>query len=154
MAHRTTQLTLRITIITSAMVVAILGAVILVIGLRLSSSVGALVRAENVQIASARAAEIGKLIDQHKAELNIMGLLDQMRKAEPKVAEAYVNGLFGHVSPDISSVMLAWPDGRATTISGAYVDVSARQYFQAIIKGGSDSFISDPLISKGTGNRR
>jgi methyl-accepting chemotaxis protein len=151
MARRNAQLTLRIALITSAMVVAILGAVIAVIGLRSSKSVGDLVRDENVQIARARAAEIGKLLDQHLAELNVMVLSDQMRRGEPKVAEGYVDGLFGHVSADISSVMLAWPDGRATTISGAYVDVSARQYFQAIIKGGSDSFISDPLISKGTG---
>jgi methyl-accepting chemotaxis protein len=151
MARRQAQLSLRITLITSLLVVAVLGAVIAVIGLRLSDSVGSLIRDENVQIASARAAEIGKLLDQHLAELNIMVLSDQLRKAEPKIAEAYANSLYGHVSPDISSVLVAWPDGRGTTNSGAYVDVGARQYFQAIIKGGKDSFISDALISKGTG---
>jgi methyl-accepting chemotaxis protein len=151
MARRQAQLSLRITLVTSLLVVAVLGSVIAVIGLRLSDSVGSLIRDENVQIASARAAEIGKLLDQHLAELNIMVLSDQLRKAEPKIAEAYANSLYGHVSPDISSVLVAWPDGRATTNSGAYVDVGARPYFQAIIKGGKDSFISDALISKGTG---
>lgn len=145
------MLTTRIALFLSALVVVILGLVIGIIGIRLTSDVQALHDNRNIQIANARAAEIGKLLDQHLAELNLMAQSDQLRTGEPQVAEAYVNGLVGHVSPDISSVLLAWPDGRATTISGAYVDVRARAYFKAIFSEGKETYISDALISKGTG---
>jgi methyl-accepting chemotaxis protein len=149
--QRNAKLTVRIAAIVSAMLAVILGAVIVIIGLRLSGDIKALMRDENIQIATSRAAELGRLLDQHFAELNIVTQTEQMRSGDQKTAEAFINGLIGHVSPDISSVMLAWPDGKATTASGAYVDVKERPYFKAIFNDQKDSFVNDALISKGSG---
>jgi methyl-accepting chemotaxis protein len=151
MAKRNVGLTTRITLLFSAMVAAMLGGIIAIIGLSLNQDIHALVKEENIQIATARAAELGRLIDQHFAELNIIALSDQMRLGDEKAAAAYVQGLNGKVSADISVVLLAWPDGRALTASGAYVDVKERPYFKAIFVEGKEAFINDAVISKSSG---
>jgi methyl-accepting chemotaxis protein len=151
MAKRNVGLMTRIALLFSAMVAIMLGGIIAIIGLRLNQDIHALVKEENVQIAMARAAELGRLIDQHFAELNIIALSDQMRLGDEKAAVAYIQGLNGKVSADISVVLLAWPDGRASTASGAYVDVKERPYFKAVFIDGKDTFINDAVISKSSG---
>ena len=151
MSKRSISLTTRISASLSALVAIALGAVIAIIGFRLNGDIRTLVQEGNTQIAAARAAELGRLLDQHFAELNIISLAEQVKTGEEKTAEAYINGLVGRVSADISTVLLAWPDGRATTPSGAYVDVTERAYFKAIIKEGKETFINDAVLSKATG---
>jgi len=151
MAARRLRLAGRITAVVSVLVIAVLGLVLAVVGVKLSVDVSAFARAENLQIATARAAELGVLLDLHLSELRVLSLTDELRRGEPKAAEAFATGLIGRVSPDIKVVMLAWPDGRATTPNGTYVDVKERRYFKAIFAEGKESFISDAIISKGTG---
>jgi methyl-accepting chemotaxis protein len=145
------SLSVRIAVLVSALVVAILAVVIGLIGIRLNSSVSGLIGAENIQIVQARAAELGKLLEKHAAELNILSLQDSVRNGEPKAAEAAVQYLNGRMSGDITTVLLAWPDGRGTTPKGTYVDVRDRGYFKAIFTEGKDFTISDPVFSKATG---
>jgi len=135
----------------SALVVVILAVVIGLIAIRLKEDITALVKEENIQIAAARGAELGRLLDQHFAELNVISLADQVRTGDLKTSEIYINGLVGKVSADITTVLIAWPDGKALTPSGAYVEVSERPYFQAIMRDGKETFISDALISKASG---
>ena len=145
------SLSFRISLVVSLSVAALLAVTISIIGFRLSSSVAALVRADNLQIAQARAAEIGRLLNMHLAELSILAQADAIRRGDARSAEGYIGAMNGHVSADISIVLLAWPDGRATTPQGVYVDVHERPYFKAIFQNGADSFISDAVISKGSG---
>ena len=151
MAKRSIGLTARISLLFSGLTAIMLGGIIILIGIRLSRDIHGLVNEENVQVASARAAELGRLLDEHFAELNIISLSDQMRFGDEKTADAYILGLNGKVSADISQVLLAWPDGRALTASGAYVNVGERPYFKGIFVEGKDSFINDAVISKATG---
>jgi methyl-accepting chemotaxis protein len=151
MAKRSIGLTARISLLFSGLTAIMLGGIIILIGFRLSQDIHGLVNVENVQVASARAAELGRLLDEHFAELNIISLSDQMRFGDEKTADAYILGLNGKVSADISQVLLAWPDGRALTASGAYVNVSERPYFKGIFVEGKDTFINDAVISKATG---
>jgi methyl-accepting chemotaxis protein len=151
MAKRKISLTLRVASLVCAMTALLIGSIIAIIGIRLNNEVTSLLKEENLQIAAARASELGKLLDTHFSELNVMALSDQMRFGDPKVAEAYVDSLNGHLGSDVSNVMMVLPDGRATTPSGAYVDVKDRPYFKVFFADGKDSFISDALISKATG---
>ena len=86
MAKARMRLTARITAIVTLLVTLLLGAVILVIGLRLSSDVNALVSSEGIQIAQARAAELGKLLDSHYWELRLLSLQDPLVKGDRKTA--------------------------------------------------------------------
>jgi methyl-accepting chemotaxis protein len=145
------SLSFRITLIVSLMVAILLGTAIAVISFRLSAEIESLVREENVQIAKARASELGRLLDQHFAELNVISLADQMRSGDKKAVEPFILGLNGKLSSDITTVMMAWPDGRALTPSGAYVDIKERPYFKGIFAEGKDSYVSDALVSKASG---
>jgi methyl-accepting chemotaxis protein len=144
-------LTLRIALMMSAMVLVILGAVAVVVGFTLDQGITALTSTENVQIAVARAAELGRLLDQHFAELNVIARSERVVRGDEKSAVAYILGLNGKVSPDISVVLLAWPDGRATTAAGTYVDVRERSYFKAVFAEGKETYVNDAVISKSSG---
>jgi methyl-accepting chemotaxis protein len=144
-------LAFRVSILVGGLTAVLLSAVVAIIGFRLDSSVAGLVEAENIQIAQARGAELGRLLDLHFAELNVICLQDAVMKGEEKAAEALIQGLNGKISPDITAILIAWPDGRATTPQGTYVDVRERPYFKAIFSEGKESVISNAVISKASG---
>ena len=150
MKNRHLSLTGRIALSIIALMALILLAVIGLISYRMNGEIRSLVTEENAQIASARAAELGKTLASHLAELKVIALSDALRHGDAKAAADYVNGFNGHFGSDISTVMLVLPDGRATTPSGALVEVRERLYYKAIFGEGLDNFISDPLISKAT----
>ncbi len=145
------SLTLRIAALVSILVALLFSAVLAIVGIRLKSDVIALVTAENVQIAKARASELGRLLDTHYRELVVISLNDEVARGSPASAEAVIHAIDGKVSPDITTVLLAWPDGRATTPQGIYVDVKERAYFKEIFGNGKDFFVSDAVISKASG---
>jgi methyl-accepting chemotaxis protein len=151
MAQKRFSLTSRIALSVIALVALILAAVLGFASFRLGNEVRSVVQDENMQIASARAAELGKTLAAHLAELNIIGLSDEMRSGDTKTAAAYINGLNGRLGAEVSTVMMVTPDGKATTPSGDYVDVRERPYYKAFFIDGKDSYISDPLVSKATG---
>ena len=130
------------------MIVAILGAVITIIGLRLSQEIRALLNQENLQIATARAACLGKQLDANYWQLHILSSLDSISKSPQRAAEDYVTALKSTVSTDVSTVLIIWPDGRARTPAGTYVNVSDRGYFKAIFSEGKDFAIGDAAISR------
>jgi methyl-accepting chemotaxis protein len=146
------KLAQRIALSVSALVAVLLIATIGIITIRLSSDVRALANGESIQITLARGAELGRLLETHYRELNLIAQQDQLRKGDRATAEAYAHNLSTVVSPDISVVLLAGPDGQAIAPDGkSHVDISGRPYFKAIMSGGKDYMISDPVISKGTG---
>ena len=130
------------------MIVAILGAGITIIGIRLSQEVRVLLNEENLQIVTARAAGLGKQLDANYWQLNILSSLDSISKSPQRAAEDYVMAMKPTVSTDINTVLLVWPDGRARTPAGTYVNVSDRGYFKAIFSEGKDFAIGDAAISK------
>ena len=148
---RTISIGARVALVIILLVFVILSSVIYTIDSRLSSSFDSLIRTENLQIVSARASELGRFIAMHESELHLLSIQPPLRAKAAKDSEAYVRSMAGSVSEDISNVFLVWPDGRATTPSGAYADVSKRDYFKAAFVDGKDLSISAPLVSKGTG---
>lgn len=148
MRKRSVSLATRIAVYNSVFVAALLGVVIAIIGFRLSRDLERIVKEENIQIAAARAAELGKLLDLHLAELNIIALSDQMRNGDEDTMVDFVVGLNGKLGAEITAVMTALPDGRGSTPARTFVDVRARQYYKAVFSEGRDQYISDALISK------
>ncbi len=145
------SLAVRVAVLVSVLVAALIGLVLLAIGIILQNDIYALMSSENIQIARARSSQIDQLIETHFRELSILALEDAVTKGSPVAAEAAIQAMNGKVSPDISTVLLGWPDGRGTTPKGVYVDISQRPYFQAIMGGGKDFSISDALVSKAAG---
>ncbi len=142
------KLTGRIALVVSLMVTLLLAAVVTIIGVRLDSEVTVLVRNENIQIAQARAAELGRIMDMHYWELRILASQDVLLSGEPKIVEPYVLSRLKNVPPEINAVPFVWPDGRALTPQGTYVNIGDRAYFKAIFNEGKDYVVGDAAISK------
>jgi methyl-accepting chemotaxis protein len=145
------SLTVRVSVLISVFVAVLIGAVLSVVGVVLKNDIDTLLTTENIQIARARASQIDQLIETHYRELSILSLEDVITKGTPAAAEAAIRDINGKVSSDITTVLLGWPDGRATTPQGVYVDIKQRPYFQAIMNDGKDFVISDALVSKASG---
>jgi methyl-accepting chemotaxis protein len=154
MTNRKFTLTARIALLVSAMVALILGAVIAVIALRLQGDIRSLVNQENLQIADARADELGKVITTHYWQLDLLSRQPQIAEGNEKEAVGLIMSLYGTMGDDVSNVFIAWPDGRVTSkLDGGFYknNISERDYFKAVATGGKDFAVGSPVISKGTG---
>ena len=139
----------RIAIIVSVMVAVLLGSVTIIIGVRLTRDVNALVREENVQIAKARAAEIGRILDSYYWQLRGVAAQEFLASTDRvAVEQRMLKDVIKNVSPDVGTSMLAWSDGSAPTAAGGYVNIAERSYFKAVMKEGKDYAIGDVALSK------
>ncbi len=146
---RRISLSVRISLIVSVMVAALLGAVTLVISVRLRSDITALVKEENIQIAKARAAELGKMLDTFYWQLRVLAAQSFAFQGTQVEAEDYVQKAMAKViSSEINTALVVWPDGRARTPAGTYVNVAERGYFKSVFAEGKDFAIGDVAISK------
>jgi len=145
------SLSLRLMLLVVALVLGLLGGVSAIVGFSLSKSINALVAEENLQISSARAAELGKVLDMHFRELHLLSVQDVFVRGDEEKAVSLTHAMVKEVSSDITNVLIAWPDGRAAAPVSGYVDIHDRPYFLAIMREGKDAVISDPIVSKGTG---
>jgi methyl-accepting chemotaxis protein len=150
MIMRKVKLAARIAIMVSVTVALILGCVIAIIGLRLNSDVKALMSEENKQIANARAAELGNLLDKHYWELRVLSLQDPLVKGTRTEAYDFMQKkMIKDVSTDIATLLVFWPDGESRSMSGSIVNVADRGYFKAVFAEGKDYAIGDVALSKG-----
>jgi len=149
MAKKRIQLTTRIVLYMTGLVVIILGTVITTIGFRLSGDIQRLVSEENTEIANARATGLGTLFDGYYWGLRMLSLQDPVVRGERAKAEDFVKGkMEKNFSDTIDTLLIAWPDGKARAEDGSYIDISERPYFKAIFSGKQDYFYGEPSVSK------
>ncbi len=153
MNTRKFSLTKRITILVAGTVIACFAAVISLLYVRLTADVAHLVNEENIQIATARADELGKTILIHQAQLRLISQMPQIIEGSEAEAIAFVETLFGTMGEDISNVFIGFSDGRVTSKmdSGTFKNISDRDYFKSVTSGGKEFVIGNAAISKGTG---
>ena len=141
----------QIILMTTFLTVILFTTVLVLIGIRLNNDIQQLITGTNIQVAQARASELGKVMEMHFRELTIMSLLRDVTDGNETEAEDAILALYGKVSPDIAAVLLVWPDGRAVLKDRSYVSVTERDYFKAVFQDKKDFYISSPIISKATG---
>ncbi len=84
----------------------------------------------------------------YNQELNILSVQEIVRSGDPLEADKLMaHEMVNHVSEGVNSLFLAWPDGRARTAAGTYVNVSKRSYFTDIFQDGKDFTIGEVIIS-------
>jgi methyl-accepting chemotaxis protein len=130
------------------MVAILLGIVTLIIGLRLSTAIVDLIKDENLQIASARAAELGQLLDKLHSQLNLISASTQIVSGDKKNAEAALKEYVKLTSPEAGEVIFAFPDGSFFTTSGGGGNILDRDYFAQVMNNGQDYVVADEAISK------
>jgi methyl-accepting chemotaxis protein len=141
----------RIAVITSVMVAILLGLVTIVIGLRLSTSISALVKDENLQIAAARSSELGQLLDKLGSQLKLVSGTPQLRSGDRKLVEPALIEYAKAASDEGGELIYAFPDGSFFTSSGGQGSIGDREYFSQIMKEGQDFVIADEAVSKSLG---
>jgi methyl-accepting chemotaxis protein len=148
---RKASLRTRIAALVSLLVVALLLAVILLISLRLQTSISALVRDDHTEIAASRSAELGQLLEKLSWQLEMLSLRDQLRSGDKPTVQRVILALAGKTSPETVGTIYAWPDGAYISSAGASGNVADRDYFQAIFKNGRPSSIGAAAVSKSLG---
>ncbi|MGO8694082.1 MAG: methyl-accepting chemotaxis protein [Rectinemataceae bacterium] len=145
---RQTSLGTKISLLFAIVVALIVGGITLIASNRVNSAVNAMALANNQQIASARAAQLGELMDKLSWQEKIITQSDVMRLGDRKAVENAMPGLEGKMSPEIVSPVFIWRGGDAFTTGGPGANGSDRDYYDAIINKGADSFIGKAVISK------
>ena len=148
---RRVMLSARIALIFSLLVALLLGLVTLVIGLRLSTAIAALVKDENLQISAARAAELGQLMDKLHSQLILVSVSPELSASGKNRAEAALRGYAKLTSAEGGDLILAGPDGSYVTSGGGAGNIADRSYFTQIMKEGKDYVVADEAISKSLG---
>jgi methyl-accepting chemotaxis protein len=133
------------------MVLFILGAVSFFVVQNVRSSVGNLVLADSMQICTARADEVGELMEKLRWQINVLSLQPQVRGADRKVVAPFLMSLEGKFSPEVASIYFAWPDGTDVTSAGGVSNLKDRDYFKSIMLVGADSAVGAPVIAKSLG---
>jgi methyl-accepting chemotaxis protein len=105
-----------------------------------------------MQIVQARGDEIYEIIASYQKLLFSMSLQDVFISGTESEVEEAAYALMGKLGAEIPSVLVVWPDGRASTIPGSYVNIADRPYVRAVYSEGKDNAISTPIISRNTGN--
>ena len=145
------SLTLRIAGIVSVFVALLIGAIILIIGIRLNASLNTLVLADNQQIASGRSLQLGELMDKLYWQLKMISVRNQFMTGDPKTIEAAVLDLNGKLSSEVVGALYIWPNGDYLTTEGARANVSDRDYYKAIFEKGQDKAVGEAVVSKALG---
>jgi methyl-accepting chemotaxis protein len=141
----------RVAIVIDVLVFTILCAVFISIDSRLGNILDKLIANENLQIVAARAAEVGRFYSMYEKELAILAAQPQLQSKAERDCEAYANSMAPRLGTDVSSLFVAWPDGRARAPSGDYIDISDQDYFKTIMSGKKYATTSQPLVSKMAG---
>lgn len=142
------SLTARIALITSTLMIALLGVNIFIIAAKVDKSVTSSNLEQGSQLVTARAAEIGRLLDTYYWQLKVLSVQENIVKGDPEAVDIFlVDYMTKHVSPGINSVIFVWPDGRARTAAGTYVNVKQRAYYRDVFVNNKDYTIGDVVIS-------
>jgi methyl-accepting chemotaxis protein len=123
--------------------VVLLGGAIVFAGVRLSRDVGELLRVENLQIASARSSELGRLLELHYWELRLLSSQAGFASEDRKAAGALLRLASRQIKPDVAGLFLAWPDGGAMDASGRSYGAPETERFSPFFRDGMDFWIGE-----------
>ncbi|QQO07427.1 methyl-accepting chemotaxis protein [Breznakiella homolactica] len=135
-----------------SIVVLILLAIFIVVVKEVDMYLTASVNSNSIQIANARSDEIEMFIQQHRQMVKALADQDYIRACSETELEYYAQEMIGKMGPAVSHAYVVWPDGRATTQPQQYVMVPDRPYYIAIFREGRDNYMSNPQISRNSGN--
>jgi methyl-accepting chemotaxis protein len=145
---RRTSLQTKISVIFSVFITALIGAIIVLIGLSMTKEVDKLVLASNEQISIARAKELGEMMDKLKWQLMIMSSRDVFHGGEADKIEAAVMAQKKYISPEVIGAFYIWQNGDYFTTEGARANIADRDYYKEIFVDGKKESIGKAVISK------
>lgn len=103
------------------------------------------IEAQYMEIAAARADEVGKQLKIYIDQVRMLAQSDVIRSMDRQRVAAYLPQM---VLEDIErNLTVVWPDGKGITSRGLVVDVSEQEQYRKIFLEGEETWISSPFIS-------
>lgn len=103
------------------------------------------------EVLKARSAEMGRLIQGYLAEVRSIAASDLMRSGNFDAIGENLIRRASSINPDFEILFYTDATGRFITTKAAVGSVADRDYWKAIMVKGQDYAISDPLVSRSTG---
>ncbi|MDR3358165.1 MAG: response regulator [Desulfovibrio sp.] len=133
------------------LVLFVMAGIFVIIAVQTRDSLKNLAQISSFQILKARAGTINEIINSYQRLLSVQSRQDIFISGTDREVEEAAHAQTGKLGDDISSVFIIWPDGRATTTPGNYIDIADRPYVRAVYSGEMDTAVSDPFNSRNTG---
>jgi methyl-accepting chemotaxis protein len=148
---RRVSIPLQIGLAFDVLVIVILGSLTVLVSTGLRSTIEHFVVAQHMALAKARADQVGEIVERIRWELAAVSVDPVLRGADRKVVAEHVRSYEGRLSPEIALIFFAWPDGNNVSSTGQASNIGDRDYFKAVMGGGRDWAIGEPVISKSLG---
>jgi methyl-accepting chemotaxis protein len=142
----------RIALFTGILMLIVLMGIFAIVAVTVRTAITGLERNSNMQIVRARGEEIQGIIASYQNLLLAMSMQEVFVSGTESEAEDAAYALVGKLGKEIPSVFIIWPDGKATTTPGNYINIADRPYVRAVYGEGKDNAISSPMVSRNTGN--
>jgi methyl-accepting chemotaxis protein len=150
--ERQNSIGFRIALAIGLLVSVVLAGIFVIVTFQVKYAIDNLVHSSSVNILEAKAAEIDEIIVSYQELLLVMSSRDVFAMGTDEEVEEAAYQLNKQTGTAISNIFVIWPDGRATTTPGNYVNIGDRPYVQAIYNGGKSNAVSNPIVSRNTGN--
>lgn len=133
-----------------------LAAVVLVIGgvlyVETRGIVVPLTQELSQDVLEARADDMARLLGSYVQDVRALAAREPVRTGRVEAIDAVLREAMREVdAADFEMLFYADREGRFLTTGGQTGSVADRAYFKAIIEGGAPDFISDPLVSRSSG---
>lgn len=119
--------------------------------LQVRDTVVPLTRELSIEILQARSAEMSRLMDGYSAEVRTVSQLQVLRQGDFATIADYLTGISEQINPHYEMIFFADREGNFITTNNLQGNIGDREYFRQIIHGEADHFVSDPMISRSTG---
>jgi methyl-accepting chemotaxis protein len=143
----------RIALSVGVFVTAIMAGIFFVVSANVEKTIETLIADTSERQLRARGDQIDEIIKSYQRLLKTVAtretLIDRSNdEVEIEVYELAVNKRLGDA---VNNVFVVWPDGRATTTPGTYIDINDRDYVKAIFRNGNETSMSAPMVSRNSG---
>lgn len=103
------------------------------------------------RVLTAKSDQMQGILDKITWQINILKLSPVYRSGDKAAVSAALQEIDGNFSPEVQFISAAFPDGSFVSSLGTSGDVTSREYFQRVMNGDLDSFVSSPVISMSLG---
>jgi methyl-accepting chemotaxis protein len=131
--------------------VIILTTLAFVVYFQVSGQIGAIMEESSIEIVEAKSNYIAQCIATQKTILEVVASAVEVKSMDINTLSGFLGIKKAELGADIETLYVVNELGEAVTESGVKLDLAGRAYFKEIMAG-ADYVISNPIVSKATGN--
>ncbi|GHV84658.1 methyl-accepting chemotaxis protein [Spirochaetia bacterium] len=147
------SISFRIAVSVLALFAVILGGVFGIVYVRVTQTINAMEEQASDRQLEARADQIDGIIVSYQKLMKTMTMQNIFTDGSDEEIEqlAYEMATEKTMGVEIANVLIVWPDGKASTVPGSYVNIGDREYVRDVFQRGNQQSMSPPLVSRNTG---